>query len=226
MDDIQTILALISTLLGIILLILKIFEAWVTVSAPVKRFLSKPVIWIVIAALILSGVYWLLVYKPPPPVVALRTAHNRYVTAMGADWGWVLRAETDVIDDYEEFTLLCRENGKVAFQTWHKTEEGKNRYVTAMGAGGDWVLYGETDKILEYEEFTLLDVDTGKQRPCSEVVKSLKDDGEARIAIQTWHKKEGKNRLVTAMNAEWDWKLRAETNQLLPSERFTVELLR
>jgi hypothetical protein len=175
MDDIQTILALISTLLGIILLILKIFEAWVTVSGPVKRFLSNPVVWIAIAALILLGGYWLFVYKPPPPVVALKTAHNRYVTAIGADWDWVLRAETDVIDDYEKFTPL--------------------------------------------------DADTGKRRPSSEVINSLKDDGEVRIALQTWHKKDGRNRLVTAMDAEWDWKLRAETNELRDSEEFIAILL-
>jgi hypothetical protein len=58
-----------------------------------------------------------------------------------------------------------------------------------------------------------------------EVVEALKDEGKARIAFQTWHKKEGKNRLVTAMVADWDWVLRAETNELRGNERFTVILL-
>jgi len=227
MDDIQTILALISTLLGIVLLILKILEAWFNVSSPVKAVLSKPVIWIVIAALILLGGFWLFVYDAPLPAkrVALQTAHNRYVTAMGADRDWVLKAETDVLDDYEQFTLLCQNNGKIALQTWHETGNGTNRYVTAMGDDRDWVLRAETDVLDAYEEFTVLDADTGERRSCSEVVDSLEADGETRIALQTWHKKDGKNRLVTAMTAEWDWKLRAETNELRASEKFTVILL-
>jgi hypothetical protein len=222
MDNLQTILALISTLLGIILIFLKIFEAWVKVSGPVKDFLSNRIVWLVIAVMILLGVYLLI---PDREVrVAFKTAHNKYVTAMGADRDWVLMAETDTRDDFEEFTLLCQGNGKIALQTWHE-KEGKNRYVTAMGADQDWVLKAETNVLDDYEEFTLLDADTGEQRPCLEMVEALKDDGEVRIAFQTWHKKEGKNRLVTAMDAEWGWKLRAETNELRASEKFTVILL-
>jgi hypothetical protein len=42
------------------------------------------------------------------------------------------------------------------------------------------------------------------------------------IAIQTYHKKGGKNRYVTAMDSAWDWVLRGETNELRASERFTL----
>jgi hypothetical protein len=38
-------------------------------------------------------------------VVAFKTFHNRYVTAMWQDWGWVLRAETTTLGDWEKFTL-------------------------------------------------------------------------------------------------------------------------
>ncbi len=144
---------------------------------------------------------------------------------MGADRNWALRAGTDRIDPWGEFTLLCRDNGKVALQTYHKTEDGKPRYVTALGADSDWRLRAGTDKIDLYEEFTLLDADTGQARPCSEVIESLQDDGEVRVAFQTWHTKEDKNRLVTAMDVGWDCVLRAETNELLASEVFTMTLL-
>jgi hypothetical protein len=197
-------------------------------SAPSdKGLVSKPIVWVVIAVLILLGGYWLFVdgRKPRVARVALKTAHDRYVTAMGADWDWVLRAETDVIDDYEEFALLCQDDGKIVLQTWHKTEDGKNRYVTATDIHRDWELRAETDVIDLYEEFTLLDADTGEWRPCLEVLESLREDGKARIAFQTWHKKEGRHRLVTAMGADWDWVLRAETTELGANEKFTVILL-
>jgi hypothetical protein len=144
---------------------------------------------------------------------------------MGADRDWLLRAGTDKIGLYEEFTLLCRDNGKIALQTNHKTEDGKPRYVTPLGADFDWRLIAKTDTILLWEEFTLLDVDTGQRRPCLEVIELLRNDGQATVAFQTWHTKEGKNRLVTAMDAGWDWILRAETNELKASEKFTMMLL-
>jgi hypothetical protein len=189
-----------------------------------KGFWRKPIASLIVAALSILGGYWLFFYDPPPAVerVVLITAHNRYVTAMGADWDWVLRAEADRVGDYEEFSLLCQDDGKVALRTWHKTGDGDNRYVTAMGADGDWLLRAETDVIDLYEQFTLLDADTGKPRPCSDVVESLESDGKARMAFETYHEKDGKNRLVTAMGTDWDWVLRAETNELGAYERFTV----
>ena len=39
---------------------------------------------------------------------------------------------------------------------------------------------------------------------CLEVVELLKNEGEVNIAFQTWHEKDGKNRLVTAMDAVWE----------------------
>jgi hypothetical protein len=223
MDDIQTILALTSTILGIILVFLKIFESWVKVSGPVKEFLSNRYVWLVTAVLVLFGLY-LFIDQDKEVRVAIKTTHNRYVTAMGADRDWLLLAQTETIDDFEKFTMLCQCNGKVAFQTFH-TKDGKHRFVTAMGADWDWVLLAETNAQDAYEEFTLLDVNTSEKRHCMEVIEALKDDGEVRIAFQTWHKKEGKNRLVTAMDAAWDWMLRAETNDLRASEKFTLILL-
>ena len=144
---------------------------------------------------------------------------------MGADRDWKLMAQANKPDLYEQFTLLCLDNGKTALQTYHKTEGGRPRYVTPLGGDFDWQLRAETVEIRAWEEFTLLDVDTGQRRPCSEVIESLRKDGEATVAFQTWHTTEGKNRLVTAMDAGWEWALRAETTELLASEKFTMILL-
>jgi len=200
--------------------------------------LSKPVVWIAIATLILLGVC--LAIWPPQrhPVVAIKTTHKWYVTAFGADHFWLLKAKTDKIREYEEFTLICQERGMVALQTWHKTEEGKHRYVTAMDdqwheqVEWHWVLRAETHVIDNFEKFSLLDADTGNPQLCSEVVESLKDSGRARVAFQTWHQKEDRHRLVTAMDDTWTdveelhWVLRAETTKRGDSAKFTLELLR
>ena len=103
MDNIQTILALISTILGIILVFLKIFETWIKVSDPVKNFLSNRKVWWIIAALVLLGII-LFICRDREVKVAIRTAHNRHVTALGADRDWLIIAETTTIDDFEEFT--------------------------------------------------------------------------------------------------------------------------
>ena len=223
MANIQTVLALISTILGIILVFLKIFEAWIKVSGPVKDFLSNRKVWLVIAALIILGIY-LFVDRDREVRVAIRTTHNHYVTAMGVDQAWVLKAETEIIDDFEEFTVLCQENDRVALQTRHE-KDGKNGVVSAMGTDRDWILIGETNVIDDYEEFIILDAETGIQQRCLEVVELLRDEDEVNVAFQTWHEKDDKNRLVTAMGGDWDWVLRAETNELRASEKFTLILL-
>jgi hypothetical protein len=222
MDNLQTILAIISTILGIVLVILKIFEAWIKVSGPVKTFLSNRFVWVAVFVLILLGI---LLFIPDKEVtVAFKTTHGHYVTAMGSDYDWILRAETNNRDDFEEFTLHCLDNNKISLQTWHE-KDGINRYVSAMGAGHDWILMAETNVLDDYERFTLIDPGTKKPRSCTGMIQSLKAGDEIKIALGTWHEKDGKQRLVTAMNEEWDWILRAETNDLLASEIFTVILL-
>jgi hypothetical protein len=155
------------------------------------------------------------------PKVAFQTTHGRYVSAMGNDEEWLIIAQAFSIDDYERFTLLCLDDGRVAFQTWH-TKDGKNRVVSAMGEDKDWILMAETNVIDAYEKFTFFDADTGIQRSCLEVVESLEADGKVRIALYTYH-----GRFVTAMDGNWDppWLLRAETHELGESEKFLMILL-
>jgi hypothetical protein len=222
MDDLQTILAIISTILGIVLVILKIFEAWIKVSDPVKNFLSNRFVWVVIVILILLGIY---LFIPDKEVkVAFKTAPGHYVTAMGSDYDWILRAETTNRGDFEEFTLRCLGKDKISLQTWHD-KDGINRYVSAMGADRDWILMAETNVLDDYERFTLIDANTGTPLSCTKMIQSLKSSGTIKIALGTYHEKDGKQRLVTAMNEEWDWILRAETNALFASEIYTVILL-
>lgn len=105
----------------------------------------------------------------------------------------------------------------LALQTCRKRED-KNRYVTAMGADRDWMLRAETSDRLAWEEFTLLDADTGEQLPCLEAFE-LFGQGEVGIALKTHH-----GRYVTAMGADRDWVIRAETTELKDWEKFTVVL--
>lgn len=148
-------------------------------------------------------------------LVALITFHGRYVTAMGADRDWVIRAETTKLKDWEKLTLLCLDNGKVALKTHH------DRYVTAMGADRDWVLRAETAELKDWEKFTLVEADTGEQLPCLEAFKLFGQDS-VRIAFKTHH-----DRYVTAMDDQpgWDWELRAETRTLSDWEKFELVLL-
>ena len=246
MDDILANLELIAAFLGVIWLILQIID-WIIEKIYggeppdwVKALLQKASVAVILSiVVVILSIVCKSVWPPQRhAVVVIKTAHNRYVSAMGADRDWLVKAPTDRVDDFEEFTLICLEKGKAALQTWHKTDEGKNRYITAMDdqwhehEDWHWVLRAETDEILAFEEFTLLDADSGDRRSCSEVVKSLEDSGKARVAFQTWHQKEDRHRLVTAMDDKWTeikelhWVLRAETNVLGSSEKFAVELLR
>lgn len=247
MDDIQAILGLIAAFLGVIFLVLQIIERLIKLiyggGVPpdwVKALIQKASVALIllVVAVILTVVATFVWPPQRHAVVAIKTAHNRYVSAMGGDWDWLVRAETDRVDDFEEFTLICLEKGMVALQIWHKTAEGKHRYVTAMDdqwhedEDWHWVLRGQTDVIDNFEKFTMLDAETGNRQTCTEVVKSLEDSGNARVAFQTWHTKEDRHRFVTAMDDTWTenavlhWVLRAETNFLGASEKFTLELLR
>ncbi len=128
-------------------------------------------------------------------VIAIKTFHGRYVTAMDAGWNWELRAETEVLGDWEKFVLLHLDNGKVALKTFH------GRFVSATDNTGccDWVLRAETRERGMAEEFTLVDLGNGK------------------VAFETYY-----GRYVTAFDAGRCWMLRAETQKLSTWEEFTV----
>lgn len=169
--------------------------------------------------------------------IAIQTYHtneegdkHRYVTAMGSDYEWVLRGETTEVKAFEEFTILCLNNNKVAFQTYHRDEEGdKHRYVTVMVGPGDdeWRLRGSTTELTKCAQFTLHDVDTEEQLLCLDVFDLL-EQGEVEIALQTCRKNDegDKNRYVSAMNDEddRDWELWAQTDELKDWEKFTLIL--
>ncbi|RME42698.1 MAG: hypothetical protein D6791_17110, partial [Chloroflexi bacterium] len=120
---------------------------------------------------------------------------------MDAGWDWVLRADTQNLGDWEKFTLLYQGNNQVAFKTYH------SRYVTAMDAGWDWVLRAETQELGDWEKFTLVDAEAGTELSCSEVCQRLLQQGEATVALRTYH-----GRYVTAMEA--GWVLRADAQSL------------
>ena len=120
-------------------------------------------------------------YPDPQETAAMRTYHDKYVTAMEACYDWKLRAlKTSPPGNCEKFTLSCLDDGRVAFRTCH------NRYVTAMGNQEDWVLRAETQKLDDWEKFTFVDTETEQQLPCSEVLGLLKRS-DVIVALKTCH---------------------------------------
>jgi aryl-phospho-beta-D-glucosidase BglC (GH1 family) len=131
-----------------------------------------------------TGTFW----------VAVQTSHGRYISAMDDEWDWVLRAEVTKIQDWEEFTAICLDDGRVALKTHH------GKYVSARPETEDWLLKGYATEIQDWEKFTLICVDDGK------------------IALKTYH-----GRYVTAMNQAEDWVLKAEATELGDWEKFALK---
>jgi len=152
--------------------------------------------------------------------VLLQTAHTkggqaRYVTAMGKNRRWVLRAETNVAREWEAFTLLCLHNDKIAFKTYH------GRYVTAINGEGDrdWRLIAETNVMDAWEMFYPIDPQSQKRLPCSNVLSRL-EQGSLTLALKTHH-----GNYVTAMGKDQDRVLRAEAKDLSDWGKFTLSIL-
>jgi hypothetical protein len=132
--------------------------------------------------------------------VALLSFHNRYVTAMGAGGGWVLKQEPD-LSDCGWFTLQHLDNGKVSLMTCH------DRYVTAPRTGAtrsDWMLWQESE-LGDCGQF---------------VLHNLGDDG---VAFETCA-----GRFFTAGDGNWDpgleWSVIGETFNMEAWEIFTLLL--
>jgi len=118
-------------------------------------------------------------------VVAIKTFHDRYVTAMNNQpgWNWELKAETETVDNWEKFDLLYLDNGRVALKTHH------GRFVTATGNTGCCNILGaKTRDRGESEEFILEHLSGSK------------------VALLTPH-----GYYVTAGDAGRCWLLRVET---------------
>lgn len=153
--------------------------------------------------------------------VTLKTAHRkggeqRYVTAMHERNRWVLRAETTVQREWEQLTLLCLHNGKVALKTYH------GRYVTALNDENyrDWRLIAETNELQAWEMFDLVNPETEVGLACIDVLERL-EQGSVTVALRTHH-----GRYVRALNDERnrDWVLKGRSQTLGVWETFTVSL--
>jgi hypothetical protein len=128
--------------------------------------------------------------------VAIRTYHNKYVTAVNnkPGWSWELRAETETVGAWETFTIHYLDNGKVALETYH------GRFVVAEGSAGTSIIVrAEALERGAAEEFTLEQV------------------GDDKIALKT-----AGGYYVTAGDAGWCWLLRVETAALGKWEQFEL----
>lgn len=86
--------------------------------------------------------------------IALRSSHNRYVTAIRGK-PWALRASAQDVGKTQEFTLIEMGDKRAAFRTAY------DKYITAMNdePGRNWVLRAETNKIQAWEKFTLVPIE-------------------------------------------------------------------
>jgi hypothetical protein len=80
---------------------------------------------------------------------ALKTHHGKYVSARPETEDWLLKGYATEIQDWEKFTLICVDDGKIALKTYH------GRYVTAMNQAEDWVLKAEATELGDWEKFAL-----------------------------------------------------------------------
>jgi hypothetical protein len=149
-----------------------------------------------IVAVVIAGIGLVfLVFAPAivPKRIALKTYHGRYVTAMGEDHDWDIIAKTVEIEDFEKFTLIDLDDGKVAFKTFH------NRYVTATDEAQNWDIRAEAARMGDWETFMPIPL------------------GNDKVALKTFH-----NRYVTAMGADRNWELVTEAAEIDLFEEFEI----
>jgi hypothetical protein len=134
----------------------------------------------------------------PPPRVALRSFHGRFVTALAAGGGWLLTQELD-LTDCGWFTLHYLDDGKVALMTCH------GRYITAPKTGAtrsDWRLWQQPE-LDDCGQFALYDL------------------GGDKVAVETCA-----GNLLTAGDGGWPaelaWAVVAETDDIKDWERFMM----
>lgn len=139
-----------------------------------------------------------LIRLPPPTKVAFESVHGRYVTAMGSVDDWVLGQEIE-LKECGWFTQRHLANGKVALVTCY------DKYITAPES------CTERQDCMLRQESELGD--------CGQF--ELYELGSDKVALRTRAK-----RFWTAGDGNWppglQWRVIAETTDLLDWERFTV----
>jgi hypothetical protein len=161
----------------------------------------------------------LIAFKGPPAtiekskIVAFKTSHDRYISALDRTYKWEVRAHTPTQSYWEEFTVHCLDNGKVALETYH----GK---FLAATKGNPWEIKANSQCRLDCTEFTLFSADTETAVQCSEAFDWF-DQGNAHVAFKTCH-----DRFITSLKGDDQdpktWKVVAETRALSEWEVFTV----
>jgi hypothetical protein len=171
---------------------------------PTMRDNKGPVhiaVLLVLAALVSTSCTFQIINPPPPIEVALKSFHGRYITALGAEDGWMLTQETELLP-CGRFTLHHLANGKITLETCY------GRYITAPDSGDtrqDWILSQES-KLGDCGQFDLYEL------------------GNDEVSFKTYA-----GRFFTAGVADdagWEgelaWSVVAETVVLMDWERFTL----
>jgi hypothetical protein len=152
-------------------------------------------LWLVV--LVSAGCTWEVINPPEPAVVALRSFHGRYVTALGEEDHWRLTQEA-TLSECGQFIQHYLPNGKIALGTCY------GRYVTASkDATFRWnSMLGQASKLGDWGQFDLYEL------------------GSDRVAFKTRDA-----RFFTAGDGFWPgelaWSIVAETENLDDWETFT-----
>ncbi|MBD2199480.1 MULTISPECIES: LamG-like jellyroll fold domain-containing protein [Calothrix] len=87
-------------------------------------------------------------------IIALRTHHNRYVSARNVFEQWNINGFPSTINDWEKFTVINTGDGKIALTTFH------DRYVSATSA--PYRINNVPKQIQDWEKFTVINTGDGK----------------------------------------------------------------
>jgi len=88
--------------------------------------------------------------------IALKTYHDRYVTALNHQGGWRINGLAQRLLGWEIFSLIYLSDTHVALKTAH------GRYVSAADEKNRWMLFGGAERILGWEVFELVETEPGK----------------------------------------------------------------
>ena len=79
--------------------------------------------------------------------IALKTCHNRFVTALNHQGGWRVNGLAQRLLGWEILSLIYLSESHVALKTAH------SRYISAADEDHRWQIYGGADRILGLEVF-------------------------------------------------------------------------
>ena len=168
---------------------------------------TRPVwLWVAVIVVVLAAGALLYILLKPPPQIAIKSYHGRYITALGVDNGWVM-TQDPAVGNCGKFTLFELGNNKVALRTCN------GRYVTAPTMSNPNLVTTQHDPQWQlWQESSLGD--------CGAF--DMIEQPEGKVAFRTCM-----GMVVTAGDVNWPgemaWAVVAERAEIKEWEQFTLE---